>query len=51
MTVEAAAKNFASKNHPQDILHDKNHHYGIALVHLTSNDVFKTRKHLQMAGY
>jgi len=39
------------KNHPKDILCDKNHLYRIVLIHLTSNDVFKTRKHFQMAGY
>jgi len=49
--VAAAAKNAASKNHPKDILRNKNHFYRIVLVHLTSNDMFKTRKHLQMAGY
>ena len=36
------------ENHPKDILHSKNHLYRIVLVHLTSDDVFKTRKHLQM---
>ena len=40
-----------SLNHLKDILHDKNHLYRIVLVHLTSNDAFKTREHLQMAGY
>ena len=49
--VAPAAKNAASKNHPKDILHDKNHLYRVVLVHLTSNVAFKTRKHFQMAGY
>ena len=49
--VVPAAKTAASKNHPKDILRNKNHHYRIVLVHLTSNDAFKTRKHLQIAGY
>ena len=35
------------KNHPKDILHDKNYLYGIVLIHLTSNVVFKTRNHFQ----
>ena len=50
MIVVPAAKNSTSKNHRQDILHAKNHLDRIVLVHLTSNDAFKT-KHLQMAGY
>jgi len=45
-----AAKNAASKNHPKDILHNKNHLHGIVLAHHTSNVAFK-RKHFQMAGY
>jgi len=49
--VVPAAKNATSKNHPKDILHDKNHLYRIMLVNLTSNDAFKTRKHFLMAGY
>jgi len=39
-------KKAISKNHFKDILRDKNHLYRIVLVHLTSNDTFKTRKHL-----
>ena len=47
--VVPAAKNAISKNHPKDILHDKNHLYGIVLVHITSNITFKTKKkHFQM---
>jgi len=46
-----AAKNAASKNHPKDILLNKNHLHRIVLVHLTLNDAFKTRKQLQMAEY
>ena len=46
-----AAKNAASKNHPKDILRDKNYLYGIVLVHIVSNVVFKTIKHFQIAGY
>jgi len=46
-----ATKNAASKNHPTDILCDKNHLYRIVLVHLISNVAFKTRKHFQMAGH
>jgi len=30
----SAAKNSSSKNHPKDILHDKNHLYRIVIVHL-----------------
>jgi len=37
------------KNDPKDILHNKSHLYRIVLVHITLNDVFITRKHLQMA--
>ena len=48
--VVLAAKNAASKNHFKDILCDKNCLYGI-IVHLTSNVVFKTRKHFWVAGY
>ena len=33
------------------ILRDKYYLYGIELVHITSNDAFKARKHLQMGGY
>ena len=33
-----------SKNHPKDILCDKNHLYKILLVHLTLNAVFKTKE-------
>ena len=51
MIVVPATKNAASKNHPKDILHDKNHLYRIVLVHRTLNDAFETRKNLQMAGY
>ena len=32
------------KNHPKDILRDKNHLYRTVLFHLTSNVAFKTRK-------
>jgi len=46
--VAPATKNSTSNNHTKDILHDKNHFYGIALVHITSN---VARKHFQMAGY
>jgi len=35
-----AAKNTASKNHPKDILQNKNHLYRIVLVHLTLNFAF-----------
>ena len=49
--VAPTAKNAASKSHPKDILRDENHLYEIVLVHLTSTDAFKTRQHLQMAGY
>jgi len=40
--VAPAAKNAASKNHAKDILCDKNHLYGIVLVHITLNVAFKT---------
>ena len=46
-----AAKNTALKNQLRNFLCDKNHLYGIILVHLTSNVVLKTRKHLLAAGY
>ena len=46
-----AAKNTALKNQLRNFLHDENHPYGIILVHLTSNVVLKTRKHLLAAGY
>jgi len=49
--VAPAAKNAAANNHPKDILRNKNHLSIIILVYLTSNDAFKTRKHLQVAGY
>ena len=49
--IAPAAKNAISKNHPKDILRDKNHLYRIVLVHLTLNVTFKTRKHFWMAGY
>ena len=49
--VALTAKDATSKNHPKDILRDKNYLYIIALVHLTLNIAFKTRKHFQMAGY
>jgi len=43
MIVAPIAKlNVASKNHPKEILCDKNHLYGILLVHLTSNVAFTT---------
>jgi len=48
--VAPVAKNAASKNHPKDVLCDKNHLNRIVQVH-TLNDAFKARKHLQMAGY
>ena len=46
-----AAKNTAFKKQLRSFLRDKNHLYGIILVHLTSNTVLKTRKHLLAAGY
>jgi len=36
------------KNHPKDILHDKNHLYGIILVDLSMKN---SRKHFKVAGY
>jgi len=51
MIVAPAAKNAASKNHLKVILQDKNHLYGIVLVHFASNVAFKIRKHLPIAGY
>ena len=46
-----AAKNTAFKNQLRNFLCDENHLYRIILVHLTSNVVLKTRKHLLAAGY
>ena len=45
------AKNTTFKNLLRNFLCDENHLYGIILVHLTSNVVLKTRKHLLAAGY
>ena len=45
MIVAPAAKNAALKTIL--ILREKNHLYRIVLVHLTLNDVFKTRKYLE----
>ena len=42
--VAPTAKNAASKNHPKDILRDKNHLYRIVLVHLILNNAFKQKK-------
>ena len=44
-------KMLPQKNHPKDILRDKNHFYRIVLVHFTSNAVLNKRKYFQMAGY
>jgi len=49
--VVPTTKNAASKNHPKDILRDKNYLHRMVLVHLTLNVAFKTIKHFQMAGY
>ena len=43
--VATAAKNATSKNYPKDTLRNKDHLYGIVLVHITSNVAFKRRKH------
>jgi len=50
-TVAPTANNAASKTILKTILRDKNQLYRTVLVHFTSNDVVKTTKHLQMAGY
>ena len=39
------------KNHPRDILHDKNHLYKIVLVHTIYITALNITKHLQVAGY
>ena len=49
--MTCAAQNTALKNQLRNFLCDENHLYGIILVHLTSNVVLKTRKHLLAAGY
>ena len=49
VTVVCAAQDSVFKNHPKDILRDKNHVHRITLAHL-SNIVFTTRKHFQAGG-
>ena len=51
MKFLCAAQNSAVKNHPRDILRDKNHLYGIVLVHIIHKRALNTTKRLQVAGY
>ena len=51
MKFSCAAQNPAFKNYPRDILRDKNHLYGIVLVHVIHKTALNTTKRLQVAGY
>ena len=46
-----AAKFSAFKNHPRDILRDKNHLYRIVLVYIVHKTALNITKRVQVAGY
>ena len=51
MKLLHATQNSAFKNHPKDILRDKNNLYGIVLVHIIHTTALNITKHLQVARY